>query len=362
MVDAGHLGAGYASPSKRAQAVREYFEGQGVPASKLSVNDSERPVVAVQEGRSADLSRSEFSAFMRASNALVNDDGGCRFATPEEKCVIVPYEYADDKIMSQNKTPADAGENLDDPSTIENERFAVMHHGGNRFSVLDRESGDGEDKAPLVYRVDMDAKDNGAMIQTPDGQPEVENGNERNSVVAAVIEAAPSYRPGPQESLTVNVGGAGGGNGSTGSSGGSSGSDTGQSDVDPVSDPGSDHEYDPEALIENVGDWLSNYASVKGDMIDGAWDLEFKKLTNPQNGQSDLGVHIVVEPFAHGVWDNDSGSWASDDAKERWSDHSAAMRSIFSSDDDPVKGFSVETDDEYDDWYNYVPADEAADL
>ena len=153
-------------------------------------------------------------------------------------------------------------------------------------------------------------------------------------------------------------GGGGGGNGSS-----SGDDDSGGFDGDVISDPG-EHDYDAEEAEENVDQWLSNYANVKGSMLEDAWSLEFAEITDPDSGESELGVHIDVAPWYAGpdIWDSSDREWADDDASETFGDHREAMRNIFTDDDSPVEGVAEDNGGDYADWYNYVPADEAADL
>lgn len=161
---------------------------------------------------------------------------------------------------------------------------------------------------------------------------------------------------------TANAGGGGGS--STGGGGGSadgSGGDDGF-DGDIISDPG-DTDYDADDLEDQVDEWLNNYANVKSSMIEGAWDTQFRKITDPEDGESELGVYINIDPWHGPLWDHDAGTFDTDDGKQpdEWADHKDAMKSIFSDDDSPVR-FVVEEGDPYDTWYNYVPAEEVDDL
>lgn len=158
------------------------------------------------------------------------------------------------------------------------------------------------------------------------------------------------------------ISGGGGVANGQGGGGGSGGDDSFDGDI--VSDPDEDTlDGDVELLEEKVGQWLSNYASVKSSMIDGAWDLEVATITNPDDGSSEQGVYIDVAPWYAGsdVWDNSDRAFKDDDAKESFGDHREAMRGIFSDDDSPVKGV-VDDSGEYNEWYNYVPVEDVEDL
>lgn len=118
------------------------------------------------------------------------------------------------------------------------------------------------------------------------------------------------------------------------------------------------HEDEEDAVDE----WLSNYASVKSSMIDGAWSTTYAELTDPQSGETVEGVHIDVAPFYAGsdVWDSSNSEWAHDDAQDEFADHRKAMNGIFKDDSEPVE-LVVDDDDDFG-WYNYVPADAVDDL
>lgn len=133
-------------------------------------------------------------------------------------------------------------------------------------------------------------------------------------------------------------------------------------DIAIVSDAPADHDYDAEQLVANVERWLSNYASVKGDMIEGAYDVSFVEMTDPETGGSELGVYIDDAPWHGPHWDHDAGHFEGGSQPDEWADHNDAMRSIYNADDSPVEAIVEENEGGYDDWHNYVPADEAEDL
>lgn len=136
-------------------------------------------------------------------------------------------------------------------------------------------------------------------------------------------------------------------------------------DGDIVDNPGT-HDYDANELVDAVEDWLSYKADdPTSNLIDGAWECTFKKITDPESGQSDLGVYIESDPWHGPYWDHDSRSWDTDDGSQpdEWADHNQAMReTVFNADGSPVEAVVEETDGEYDDWHNYVPAEEAQEL
>lgn len=378
---------GSLSSTPRAEAVRAHFEENGVPGQKIGVVDNCRPHgrrysfesvvrrVSVWEkpaDKQDDLTQEEFGAFITCCNRIVNTDPNSRFTDNDETRCAISHEYIDGEIMSQNANPAQSGQDLADPSEnslSENELINVFHHGGNRFTVIrSTPSADGSDASRRVYRVDMDQPLEGGEPVSPvlNGQPQPDE-SEAFDVIAAVVTQGPSYREGPQEQLSVTVGAPEPGNVSdTGSSDDTTGSDTSDSeDVEVLTDPGSNHDYDPDTLEETVDQWLSNYASVKSGMIDGAWEVEFQNITNPSTGSSELGVVIDDSPWHGPLWDHDDFQFDTPDGKQpdEWANHKEALRSIYQADDDPIKGFSVENpDSDYDDWYNFVPASEASDL
>lgn len=179
--------------------------------------------------------------------------------------------------------------------------------------------------------------------------------DEVRQVLEALISDLPETTDAPFTFVKQTVNGGVGGGGSGGSSSGGS-EDSFDGDIFTEKDGGDD-------LVENVEAWLSNYANVKSSMIEGAYSLKYGTITNPGNGESEDGVYIDVAPWYAGsdVWDSDDRSFASDDGKESFGDHRDAMRDIFSDDDSPVVGV-VDDSGEYNEWYNYVPEDVAADL
>lgn len=369
---------GSLSKTRRAKAVARQYTDAGVPRGKIGVVDSRHDpecqygfekgagpqYVTVWEkpaDTSDDLTTDEFAAFMRVSNRLVNGHRRNYYANEDDTRCVIRHAFIDEQLMTDDDSPAEAGKDLADPSDEQSdentsERFYVHHNGGNRFTVHD-------DESQKTYRVDLDKVGSADIVECIDGGGDGGNSvpeTDRGYILGAIVQAGPEYRPGPQETLNITLEGAAGNASGTSQSGGSSGTDSSPSDVEVVTAPGSDHDHDPDELTENVDEWLTNYANVKGDLVEGWWDLSLQTLTNPSNGSSNLGVHIELEPFGHSCWDGDS--WSTDDSKDEWTDHQKAMRSIFSDDDSPVQAFSVETDDEYDDWYNYVPAEDAEDL
>jgi hypothetical protein len=215
--------------------------------------------------------------------------------------------------------------------------------------------------ANQAFRVDLEAAD-ANMITPLKSQDEVKDGGRVQAILGAVIYNAPEIRAGPQEHLTVNVGTPEPGNAGSTTSDGSSSGDTESQPV--VSDAGTT-DYDEEALIEAVDDWLSYKADdPASNLIDGAWSLSFKEFNNP-NGGSEHGVYLESDPWHGPHWDNESSSWDSDDGEmpDEWREHSESWRNVVKADDSPTKGIPEENDDsDYTTWYNYVPADDAADL
>lgn len=372
MVEANRLQAGYCSSTQRAEWLRSYFSDAGIPADKLSVNDDTRPhaehcsYVAVQEGRDTDLTRDEFSAFRSAANKLFHKSEDTRWATDEDKCLLVDYGLID--TMSQQEPPKDAteaGQNLDNPDDIVpiTERYAVRDGKAANQDityVFDREAGG-------CYAVDFNGMESSVVaLAAQDG---VKSADKRRQIIGAAIEAGPEVRGSPDQfgKLTVgdiNVSGAGGHSPDMAEmNDGVQEDGTQTEDLDFVVDPG-DTEYDHEQCVENVENWLSYKADdPTSDLIDGAWHTEFAQL-NDENGNSRLGVYVRFDPWDGPLWDDSAGQFDTDDGSmpDEWSDHTAEMRSIFSSDDNPTDSV-VDTDaGEYNDYYNYVPAADAASM
>lgn len=100
------LQAGFCSDTRRAHAVRDYFDTRDVSPSKLAINDeqipsrSHRNCVAVQEGRGVEMEPEEFRRFMSTAWNLVKNGPSTRWATQECACAIISYEYIDGWTLS----------------------------------------------------------------------------------------------------------------------------------------------------------------------------------------------------------------------------------------------------------------------
>lgn len=233
-------------------------------------------------------------------------------------------------------------------------RFEVMQSTAHVFHVYDPDS-------HQAYQVDLEAAE-ANIIRAMFSQDGIKENAKKQAILGAVIYNAPEIRQGPQEHLTVNVGAPEPGNAASTGSGGSS---DGDSESQPVVSDAGTTDYDEEALIEAVDDWLSYKADdPASDLIDGAWSLSFKEFNNP-NGGSEHGVYLESDPWHGPHWDGEERTWATDDGEmpDEWAEHSESWRNIVKSDDSPTKGIPEEDDDsEYTTWHNYVPAKDAAEL
>lgn len=153
------------------------------------------------------------------------------------------------------------------------------------------------------------------------------------------------------------------GGGSNGSTGGSDGS----SDDDDSFDGEIFEEIDADDAdekIDAVDDWLSNYSNVKSDMIDGGWHLEYGKITNPDDGSTEEGVYVDIAPFYCGtdIWDSDSSSYADDDAQDTFKAHREEMTGENGVLREDAVEAVVDDSGDWNEWYNYVPAENVDDL
>lgn len=349
---------GSLSSTPRAKAVRAYFEKQGVPGRKLCVVDGCRPKgrrysfetvnrrVTVWEkpaDSDDDLTADEFGAFITACNWIVNSDPSSRFTDTDETRCAIGHRYVDRNLMSQEANPAEAGNDLADPSDgslVSDELIDVFHHGGNRFTVIRATpSNDTDDASRRVYRVDMDKPlDTGEPVEPVlEGQPGPDE-SEAFDVIAAVVTQGPEYREGPQEQLAVTVENPGAGNASgTGSSGGTTGSDTSESDeswdASVIPDDADDH-------LEILEDWFERYGSFKSDFDPEAVEIESGAWEGTE------GYTLESNPFEAGYYEGDD--W---NDKEGFDAHKDAFRELMQSDDAEAVQWHGEPD-----YVNFIPA------
>lgn len=298
----------------------------------------------------------KFEDMAEAGGHIKNDcDGELVDEKPEAA------ESEENETMSENDT-------ADDTTTEETDVTATRI--GPVTYTVSIGAGDSDEVEAGIYRANLETGGVETLVSTEDTGALAENQKQfvldqlvrmhRPSVDELAYQQAFELAQNQQPAMYAHEA-MGGGDG--GSSGGSSGGDDGGSnaDVDVVTDAPTGHDYDEDELVDNVSEWLSNYANVKGPMIDGAYDLSFVKINDPEGG-SELGVFIDDAPWHGPHWDHDAGHFEGGSQPDEWADHNEAMRSIYNDDDSPVEAVREETDGEYDDWYNYVPADDASDL
>lgn len=337
MVDGRKLRAGYCDDSEGAKALLEDFASAGVPASKLSIHDTPgyeradgKGVVVVQEASDVKLSSDEFSRFMTTANKWINSKDSTRWATDDERCLIVGYA---DLGMSHEKptTPAEAGEKLADPKTMsdtetdESERFDVLlnENESGEYHVYDGETS-------RLYLVRLEGLGTEVMQFMGDGKVDRDL---KREIVGSVIRQMPTYREGPEHyvSLEVNQTG-GGGSGSGGTSDTGANDSDGEDENEDVFDSKGGHTEE----IEQLQEWLEAYTAVKSALDPEGVDFDFGEVSVPDSwdtdyaGQTVEGVKIEAsEPWGTAYHDGDS--WTD---KEGWNDHQTALREIMQNEDE----------------------------
>lgn len=321
-----HHVAGYASETERARYLADLFASAGVPTDEMQVNDAQelhnahRRSVYVAEGVDGDMAADQYSAFMTLAHALVRDaksDENTRFG-PSVDGVFVAYDHTD-RLMSKPTTPAEAGEQLADPSEImsddteQSDESAeqstesadelaydeqVIWAGGHEYVV---ETTAGWHRVDLAHDA-LDTVDDDVLKVLALAVPATFEADERLSMAHIELVAGAIDTVQSAQQIVQAGGGAAGG-----SAGGASGG--GDDDGELVRDVPNDYdEYDLDALETQIVDWIGSYAEFNDDL-----DTEIVEISTALVKGS-VGFHIDTNPFSSGYHDGDD--WNDQDGYE----------------------------------------------
>lgn len=312
---------GDVSATRDAYFLADMLESVGAPADELDITDRGTGDRVSRVGPSVRID-DDSPVLASIADELVARFSSTRYANPAESLLLVGYDDVQ-AMREKYDSPAEAGRDLANPDLVMSDtqfterEYSVTEIGGQCYAVAERyENDDGE--AVKTWFVDL-GDTHGNRIRALAGEAgDGPTSPHAQAILAAVIDAGPEVRQGPEEQLSVTVESPAAGNAS-----GSGSSDTSESGGDPAFQP--DESVGDSDDIDAINEWIENYANVKADLDPEAVEVN----AGTYNGME--GYEIDSNPFSAGYYEGDD--WVD---KDGYDAHQDAFRSIMQ-DSDPIQ-------------------------